>query len=863
MSAPAQTIGTKLTANTGSWHAIARDEQRAIVDAAWTMPGPGWITRLGVWGRRSGGDPKAHLAVWDVNAAGEPGPLMGRTGRIPVSNNGASAEGPIVWTHPALGGAATAIRVEAGQVVRPGFRLDDGGVEFAVPTGSAEQTHHRRVVASGFPTDPFLPTSTLSAPSVGIWCLFVPDTAPSAPTNPSPVPDTAINTLTPILQATFVDEDSGAPIQDRIREYQIEARDAATLAPLWDGPAATFAASSSERSAARFSRVYAGTPLVGGQVVQFRERVADDHLAYADWSAWRTVTINALGQVDVSDSDPSGKIDSDPAAIVWGGRWHQPQGHATDRVRVRILQDGEVLKLGSEVVKAVASSALPGTAFTITAAQAGIGRLDPGLYAYQIGGRDAVSGQWSPWSGERAFTINAPPSTPVNLQPPSGAVSTTRPLLEWESADPDTDDLPGVDVVWDVEITPENGVPATFTTTAYDPDRGVASLQLTNTHFPTFKVYKWRTRGRDLSAGALGVSAWSPQQALTYAAGPVVTITSPAPGATVDTSTPTIAFTVSGGTMASFLVRLFREDEQRILHESPRIVSSQGLWTVPVGPLKNNHDYDLAVVARDTNNLDGASLRLPLRVAYTAPDALPNVNATPYRSADDPDPTSMLLTWPIGTYPPGEMAGYNIYRRAAGEPFFPVDPIRHISSVVQTRWIDHHAPGDGPQTWGITQLRRVGQETLESAPTEITAELDFQGIVIASVNDGGALRSVLSWEAHKSPASLGASLELPSDTVVTWGSNGLGIPVRRAGVAAETRSYGGLRLIDDDRGSADGHRDNLKRLVQRRDLVSVRSRREPRLWGQITSLDMQREGRGYSVDLEIAERFYAENDSGE
>lgn len=865
MSAPAQTIGIRLTGSTGAWQTVPRDEQRALADAVWVAPSPGWVTRLGVYARRAGGDPRIHLAVWRDDGSGQPGQLLGRTGLIPVStiNAGASAEGPIIWTHPETSGPSTAIRVAAGQVLRPGFRLDGGGVDLAVPAGSIDTTYHRRVVASGFPTDPFLPVETTSAPSSGIWCLFVPDTAPASPVSQAPAANTATNSLTPILEAAFVDDDSPAPTSDRLRSYQLEVRDAVTLVALWTSDTALFAASAAERSAARFSRVYAGTPLVGGQVIHVRERVFDDHLAYSDWSAWRTITINALGQVDSSYSQPSGKIDTDPAQIYWGSHWYHPQGRATDRVQVRILEGRAGLKQSPEIVKAVASAALPGAFFNISPAEAQIGALAPGSYTFQVRGRDATSQQWSPWSVERAFSINAPPSVPANLQPPSGAASTTRPLLEWESVDPDADDLPGVDVVWDVEITPPSGIPATFTTTAYDPTRDVASLQLTTTHLPAFGVYKWRARGRDLSAGTPGASAWSPQQALTYAAGPVVTLTSPVSGAIVNTSTPTIAFTVSGGTMASFLVRLYRADESRILYESPRVVSSQGLWTVPAGILKKGGAYDRVVIARDTNNLDGASLRLPFSVDYAAPAVLSNVNATPFQNPGDPDPTSMLLTWAPGSYPPGEHAGYRIYRRAAGEPIANAVLIRRIPSVVQTRWVDHHAPADGPQTWGVTQLRRVGLETLESLPVEVTAELDFQGIVLASVNDGAALRGVLYWEAHGSPADLSASLELIDDPVITWGSNGLGIPVRRAGVAPESRSYGGLRLIDDDRGSADAHRNNLKALAQRQDLVSVRSKREPRLWGAITSLDIQREGRGYSVDVTISERFYSEADSGE
>lgn len=864
MPAPSQTIGTKLTAASGAWHVVAVNEQRALGDPAWIAPSAGWITRLGVWARDTSNiqDGRLYLAVWAVTGAGEPGTLLGRTGPIPVSiaNAGASAEGAIVSSHASQGGPLTAIRVTAGQALRPGFRVDSRFVEIAAPTGSVNLTHHRRVVASGYPTDPFLPAATVTEPAAGIWFEFIPDTAPNVPTGQLPAAGAAVNPLTPTLEAAFTDDDTAAPTSDKIREYQIEVRDATTLADLWSGPAATFAASASERTAARFSRVYAGTALTGGRVIQVRERVADDPLLYSAWAAWRTVTINALGQVDVSTSSPNGKVETDPALIVWGAKWHHPQGYSTDRVQVRILESGVVLKLGAEVTKAIASSALPGTAFTITAAEAGIGKLDPDAYTYQVRGRAVTGGQWSPWSAERVFSVNAPPTVPVNLQPPSGAASTTRPLLEFESADPDADDVEGVDVVWNVEITTPGGVTTVYQTAVYDAARGVASLQTTSTHLATTGVYTWRARGHDVSAGTLGASAWSPSQTFTYTTGPVATITSPANGATVTTSTPTIAFTVSGGTMASFLARLYVKDATRVLYESARVVSGTGLWTVPAGVLKNNTAYDAAIVARDTLNNDGASLRQAFTVAYTAPVAPPSVNATPYQNAGDPEPTSMLLTWGPGSYPPGEHAGWRIYRRAAGDPVEDATLVRRIESVVQTRWLDHHAPMDGPQTWGVTQLRRVGLETLESPPVEITAELDFRGIALAAVTDGGSRRAVLYWEAGTSRATLAAAWEDDDDTVVTWGSDGLGVPLRRTGVTPEKRSYSGVLLRSDAWGDADAHRDTLVALKQRKDILSVRSRREPRMWGTLTSLSITREGDGYSVDVEIIERYYVESE---
>src|SRR5690606_28094306 len=112
--------------------------------------------------------------------------------------------------------------------------------------------------------------------------------------------------------------------------------------------------------------------------------------------------------------------------------------------------------------------------------------------------------------------VNSPPTTPSNLQPPSGAVSTTIPLLEWNIDDPDADDVMGVDADSQIEIVRPNGTVVSVVTLQYDPETGKGWYQPSGADFSAFGTYQWRVRGRDTSAGAFGIGAWSAYQTIIY-----------------------------------------------------------------------------------------------------------------------------------------------------------------------------------------------------------------------------------------------------------------------------------------------------------------------------------------------------------
>lgn len=838
-------LGARTTSPTGTSLIVQReiDNQRSQGQPAHIAPSNGWISKVGIQIRKAGGDPKGYLVVRERLADGSPGAVLGRTDRFNVGNGWGTIEASIRWTGPGFGSPDTAVKLASGTAFLLEFGARSGASEVATLAG--DTTHWIRSVASGYPTDPFLPDGSESAGVLAMWAVFEEDAPPSAPTALSPAAGAAVNASAPTFAGMFVDPDTASPTKDGLRSYRLEVRHPVSLAELWGGASATFAASATERSASRFERVYAGDALTGGQTVEWRAAVADDHLAWGPFSDWQSLTVNAAGQINDAAGTPASKVDTDPALIAWAGAvWSQVQGHAADRVQVRVLaESGGVVRLGATVVKAVAN----GAAFTVSAGEAGIGTLQPGAYRWQVTGRDASTGQWSPWSPGVAFSINAPPTVPAGLQPAADAASTSRPLAEWASVDPDADDAEGVDVDWEIEITRPDGSKVTRFATAYDAVRGIASYPFTATDLPAFGTYRWKVRGRDLSAGALGLSAWSAVASFAYVAGPTVTVTAPTAGQVVDTATPTTAWTVAGGTQVSYRVTLYPADRARASHASDRIVSAVSSYRYPAGWLSNG-EWDETVEVWDTNGVKGTSLRRQFTVLFTPPEPLAAVEVSPDLSGLD-----VLVTWAPSAYPTNEVRGYRVYRREEGEAFADAALAVETPSALTDRWTDRHAPPGVPLVYAVTQLRDLGGgQVLESDPVEATVVLDLGGVyaVLTSVADPGLRFVVRSVQKGSDPSSSVAPI---GETVTPWGSRGKPVPAGGPGTGLRSWSWSGVGLLDGPTLT-----DARSALAEVEALVGggVLSVRETgrRGWGEMTGLTATQKGYGYLVDIEIEER---------
>ncbi|CAA9230645.1 MAG: hypothetical protein AVDCRST_MAG93-862 [uncultured Chloroflexia bacterium] len=852
-------IGPKLDTAPLAWLLLAPGALLgASAHGEWVAPATGWVTGLGGRFRRVSGTPTVAMSLYVPQDNGSPRDLLGRTGRVGVSisANGANAEASIAATNLDLSPSNTAIRVEAGQRLAWSMHVLGGSVEVGLVSILGDR--YTRTVNSGWPTDPFDPAAqTLDVAIPAGYIIFEANRAPAKPHTPSPANGAAFNITTPSLSASFGDLDAAAPINDKMREYAIEVREAGKEELLWGGTGAVFTASDAERTAKRFTRVYNGSPLPPGDTYEWRSAVADDTRTYGEWSDWQTFTINAAGEADASVGSPAGKLDSDPALIAWSGPWTHPNGYTATQARVRVFKGSGLVRTGALVNVNVA----PGLTITVPAASAGIGDLDPGAYEFEILAKDGISNLWSSSKPAKRgkFRVNAPALTPTNLQPPSGSAASQPPLIEFSGGDPDADDIPGSDVVWDVRIKTGAGVIlGTYETAAYDPSTGKVSLQTTTQHFPSgFGTYLMDARGRDVSAGARGTSPWSREHVIIYQQGPTVTVLRPNYGGVLATSTPLYAVQVPGLIRTRWLV--YKEDDDAPLYDSGQITNRPDEHQQRANYLRDKGRYDLVVMAWDNLNRQASSLRVPFSVAYEPPRAPENPAASSIRYPGDPWETGVLLTWSESDYPQGKFDHWAVTRRGANQPVENAVLLREIRNAGESRWVDPHPPLGHRWVYGLSQIVREGSGTVAASPViEMEVELasHWSAVVLASIEDPAGIRAVLWTSLKSSPATLGGSSPPATPPVVTWGTNGMPTAARPAGKGPRTREFGSFTLFDDDQGSAEV---KFERLEAMSGMVVSARRGKERIIGQLQPIKHTVHKWGYTVNLSVEERSHPED----
>jgi hypothetical protein len=138
-------LGVQLAASSGAWDHVRHEDKNqrsysivgGINGLQYIMPANGYIYHIGAWMRRSHTNnnrntPHVWFAIYEVSDEGEPGRLLGYTGRLSVGNNGGQVSGNIIWTNPILNiPASGSVRVSAGQRIGIAFKLERENAEFA------------------------------------------------------------------------------------------------------------------------------------------------------------------------------------------------------------------------------------------------------------------------------------------------------------------------------------------------------------------------------------------------------------------------------------------------------------------------------------------------------------------------------------------------------------------------------------------------------------------------------------------------------------------------------------------------------------------------------------------------------------
>lgn len=775
-------VGTKHTVNQPSWHGIGASggvNTQALY--LFTAAEPLFINKLGArLARTSGTNSNVQLAIWEHNEnTNEPGKLLGYTGTFAVGAASTFTHS-LIWSHASLEpytipGVVAAVRIEASKRYWLGIQVERAGVQVSVDPSTVTATTFRKQT-TGNPVDFTAPISTLLT---AIPALFAEAESSDPPELTLTSPGASVTSDQPTIAGTVIDPQSIAPSYDRLRRWLYEVRILGETDILTQR---TVVPTHAQRSAGTFSAIYDGPALFEGGY-EVRVQGIDDVEVSGDWTDWFTFLIENLGEIDISSSAPTGKLEYGVYSGNWTGRWTHPLTLDANRAWVRVRSGEQLVRSTPDagVAISVAHNAIISLTNTQAAVALAADPLPPGNYNWQMQAR-ATDGSLSPWSNPIPLIINSAPNQPSNLRPGNGTTHAIRPYVDWLLTDPDIDDILGVSVSSILEITDlPDGVPFTREILDVNPDtgRGFYDLAAHPADIPSNGDWQFRVRGRDISAvGTLSeFGPWSPPHIFTLVTAPKVTITSPVENAVVATSTPQFTWTIVDGLQAFYEVKIARPDQPPFFSSGKipvAIPSAAGSYNMLAGWLKPGNIYDGEITIWTAGDISSTSFKRRFTVQYPSANQLQDVNVALYQYPTDFEPVSVAVTWARTSYPESQFRGYVIWRRPSAASPDEAIPIAQVRSSGQLSWIDHHAPPNVALIYSVSQLRKSGNDIQSSAPVEIEIEVPLETPVIASVESGGIRRFPVMWLDR----GLRGGFSREESLAKTWGSGGKKIPAR-------------------------------------------------------------------------------------
>jgi hypothetical protein len=702
-----------------------------------------WAYEAWMKGYKSTVNVTARIGVYEVDGSNQPSNRKGYSNQFTIStaepggNFGAtialSDDGPTNLAIPLTSG----VRYHLAH-------LGTGGTRGFHMTQAAEITEtneriYRNAGESLPPPDPFGAFTSSIEGHMITWLITEENFPPDTPTNL--LPSGATNGTTPTFSADFNDENEDRG--DYLNQFKIQVRRVSDGVSFWD---TTLSANAGEQAADAFSRVYAGTALVTGTAYEWRAQMSDHFGELSAWTAWTTFTPSQFGFVTL-DGVPTGEIEDNTPDFQ--GRWNHVSAETMNFVQVQIWNAAgtTLLQTGAEYdIANVASSAAPGTLFTILWANTGLSTLAWGTsYQYAIRGKDN-SGVWSSYSAKRSFNTNAAPTVPTNLSPANSFPTSERPLLTATATD--ADDTTATGFLVKARIKNNAGTVLQTRTMTFNAGTGKWEYQTLAADLATFATYRWDAYSYDgtLYSGEQtveGSAVKSSEAIFIYAQGPVVSITSPTEGATITTAGLTVTWTVSGGTQAKYRVLVYEDGTSTIVYDSTELVSASLSHTIPSGYLRNDTAYDLVVAVEDTTPLDGQSSIRNFSVDYPPATSLTNVASDGMIVASEPWETAIRVTWDPTLYGTDVWQAYVVRRRAASGPDLAELTFSPLTSPSQVSFIDYTPVSGITYTYEVTQIIQQGLDELESDGVETSNEVTFGGVVLCDMSDPAGLRVAL------------------------------------------------------------------------------------------------------------------------
>lgn len=758
MALPRVTYGRKRSESEPDYGVIAAGVMRACVFDPATKNI--WYDKIGAWlGKATGTNATARLAVGKTDNSLNP---TNRTAysdaaTISVSNTGPGGGQPYELDVAVADDAPTnnAGMIWIGESYWIGPLATSAPVGHSMRQASAISAANEQFYEHAGLTQP--PPATFGAYTSSVeghmtaWVIGEENVQPLKPLT-GMAPSGTISSITPTFTADFNDlngsygDSSGDGVDrgDRLNQYKIQVRPVGgSTSSGWN---TTVTATSGEIAADAVSIAYGGTALTPGTTYEWRIQMSDQFGEWSNWSDWVQFTPASLGVVTLDGTpDPLTPLLIN-TGITWQGRWFHQTGTSTNAVQIRLLSSsGTVLKTSAVISKTVASSADPGTLFSIAHSDTGFGTLAWGrVYQYQIQGRD-TGGNWSGWSLPRSFSTNSAPSVPTNLSPASGSDPiSTYPLLSCSFGDNDDVPSPG-NLTGVFRITQPDSDEIDVTPT-YNALTNKWEFQTTATEFDAYGTYSWKATGYDgtLYSGestSLGSATWSSSATIVYADVPAVTITSPVDLATITTSSLSVAWTGSG--QVKYQVWATDVITGTVVYDSGQITSASQAHDIPSGKMRNGRSYEIKVAITSSAPLTGYGT-VTIDVSFTPPDAPTNFQANPASFGGDPEPTAIRCTWDQTSYSTPEFVKYVLRRWATVGVDAAEVILAEITNPATTSFVDFTPSSGIEHTYGIQVVTVTGLDEVSSDDSVIAvAMITLNATVITSVTDGENYRVYL------------------------------------------------------------------------------------------------------------------------
>lgn len=868
--------------NTGSspdYGFVAAGTQRAYVPDALTQTVI-FYELAGKIGRQGGSTPASRFGIGRTTngeATGDPDALIANTSQLspstamPDSVSGAVYTGSIT---PFIGQAGEAFSLV---VTAAGAALGHGMIQKAsLAAGHDNYAFYNRSNASSTPTDPIGGTP-VTAGWMAVWANAEVNVAPNTPTNVAPTGLLTSTDLTPQIEADFSDANETLPNGasfDYLNKVYVQVRRKSDSAMFWDSGGLT--ASSSERTAKRSSKTYAGTTLVSGITYQQRTQHTDRAGVKSSWSSWTDFTISGGGSV-TGAGGVAGKIDS-PTPGPFTAVWNHPSLNA-NRAIIRIEDNaGNVLQTMSTGSPATIASTANGATFSVPWADTGFSALprttDPDEpYRWRAKARD-TGGTWvSDWSGSRSFTVNATPAVPTLAGLSDGKVVTSPPLLSVKASD--VDDAAGsLAVTIQIKRADTTTVTRTAVWNAGNSRYEYQTIHATDLQ-STFQTVQYRAFASD----GVSSSAYSGYRSFVYANGPTVTVSAPAASAVIGSSSTTVAWSVpSGGPQVKYRVVITEVDPATLLpvsgvapYDTGDVANIATTHLVSSGFLRNGKTYRLSVTVTNSAPLSGTSDDVYFSVSYAPIVALTDFSAIAYPLHSATDTDAIRLEWPYTEYPADNFLGYDIFRTAIGvaplaNGTVPSDVeelgerkwLKRVPNPSQRAWVDGNVRPGVVYLYELSQTIRNSLDEVTSSALTAQASVTLPNVVLTSAINPETYGVELRYRSSKGNV-LDSDLITDRARVVPIGAKRGRSLTSTLFAWSDTFTF---ELIDDKYATADARLRRFLETVEDGDTLCIRMFNGMKRYCSVDSLNVKTFGTGrYQITAKLTEEEFTEGES--